>query len=84
MKTGEVKDNNRWCESHNRFHGILYNCDEYSDELKEELTKSGEVYINNLRSRKWCDKQKEERGIDEIGINMFRVMAGIGIDDWVE
>ena len=82
MKTGETKDDVRWCETCNQFHGILYVCGSYPDELKAKLHEQSEKYVNNLRSRSWCERQKRERGIDDMGIEIFRAMAGIEEGDW--
>lgn len=84
MKTGDVKDNGRWCEACNQFHGILYQCEKYPIELLDELERKSEKYIANLRSREWCKKQMEKTGIDAIGIEIFRAMAGIEVGDWTK
>ena len=84
MKNGEVKDNGRWCESHQQFHGLLHCCEKYPQELLDELEIKNLKHVENLRSKKWCEKQMKESGIDVFGIMTFRAFAGIDPDDWTE
>ena len=82
LKHGESKNGGRWCETHNQFHGDLYPCPEYPKEVLQHLEKASEQYISNLRSRSWCNKQIADNKIPAEGIQIFRALAGIDIDDW--
>ena len=74
----------RWCKSCNQTHGPLYPCKYYPKSVLEEIESKNLKHIANLRSRAWCDKQKERTGIDDMGIEIFRAMAGIAVNDWTD
>ena len=83
-KDGEVVGHRRWCATHERFHADLFPCEEYPTYILEKISISNIAYIANLRSRKWCDAQKEKSGISEEGIEIFRAMSGIEENDWTD
>lgn len=78
---GKIVGHVRKCRVHGE-HGPLYSCEFYSDETLAEIKQESDAYKNNLRSRKWCNEQKLKVDIDDVGIEIFRAMAGV--DDWIE
>ena len=78
---GKVQGYGRLCDKHGD-HGILYPCPEYDKETLQEISLSSKKYINNLKSKSWCEKQQKETGCGELEIEIFRTMAGIDENDW--
>ena len=85
MIDGKLYDNEgRWCAGCDQFHGPLFNCKKYPIDIQQHLTKAVDKYINNLRSRTWCKTQIERTGMKQEALMMFRAMANIDENDWIE
>lgn len=65
----------RWCEPCNTYHGILYICTNYSEELTKEITEDSNKFIHNLHTAEWCEAQIN-KGIPVEAITVFRTLAG--------
>ena len=76
MKSGDLgkgeSSHARWCEKHNNYHGILFICDSYPDDLKQKLVKDRETFRKNLNDPEWVKKQNVEPEVIEI----FKIFAG--------
>ncbi len=46
-----------WCEAHNVYHGPLYMCDAYTDELKREIAAKQQTWKRNLEDPEWVRVQ---------------------------
>jgi len=76
VRNDDAWDNARWCEHHKQYHGILYTCNHYTDEVKKEVGIRSNKHIENLNDPEWCRRQVD-KGLPEIGISIFKVFAGI-------
>ena len=67
----------RWCNTCNQYHGILYKCEHYSDELKQQLQKQTDQLKDNLMDPSWC-KEQIDNGATKEALMFFRVFSCIG------
>lgn len=82
MNHGKIEGYVRKCRVHGE-HGPLYLCPEYDEATKAEINLSEIKYLENLRSKSWCEKQIRT-GTPREGILMFRMFAGLDPDDWTD
>lgn len=66
----------RRCDVCDAFHGTLYICPSYSDELKAKLEQQTGAWRNDLRDPEWCDEQVRA-GIPESVIQIMAMFAGV-------
>lgn len=69
-------DNRRFCKKHNQYHGPLYVCASYSDELKTDIKKQSQKWVNQLNDPEWI-KQQLDNGVPPIAIDIQRIFAGL-------
>lgn len=69
----------RWCATEGTWHGPLYICEYYTDEIKAEIEKSQGQFRKNLTDPIWIEKQIAG-GVRPFEIAVMRWMAGLNHD----
>ena len=74
MKHGEVKDHGRWCNECQIFHGILYECEKFPDEIRAKIRVGNAKFSNNLNDPTWI-KRQIDNGVEPEVIAIFRALT---------
>jgi hypothetical protein len=51
IKHGEVIDHSRWCDLHERFHGIYYACPSYPPDVLKEIVEGVKHFEEDLKTQ---------------------------------
>lgn len=79
MENGECVDGGRWCVSCSRYHGILYECPAYPEEIKMDIRYTLERSRRNLSDPEWIAREIEKGTPPEV-IMIMRCFAGLPPD----
>ena len=86
-KHGELgvdeKSHLRWCEVHDQYHGVFYECESYPQEVLNSIRTSSNAFAENLNNPEWVKQQIEklvsEGSIEEdarMAVRIMRIFAG--------
>lgn len=79
MKDGEVGTGNwahvRWCNTCSGYHGMLYVCPDYPEDVKQMLREKGDQFLKDVHDPEWIKKQMDNGATPE-AIGIMRAFAG--------
>lgn len=66
----------RWCDEHQQFHGPLYSCETYPEEVLQEIADNSARFATNLLNEQWC-REQIAKGVPLEAILIWRAPAGL-------
>ena len=58
-KHGQLSERHdvRWCETHKQYHGLLYECAEYPQDIRLKIRQDTIKWVNQLKDPIWVQEQ---------------------------
>ena len=75
QEEGHPYHGSRWCEECNHWHGPLFLCLHFGDNLTDDIKEQQARFRANLRDPKWIQKQLDNGTPPEV-IGIFQVLGG--------
>lgn len=78
LRTGDRDSygSGRWCEECNVWHGPLYVCPRYPEEIQIEVRAKSDAFRANLADPAWQAEQRKA-GVPQVAIELFKIMGGV-------
>lgn len=76
MKHGQAREGGRWCTKHGYYHGILYPCEHFSQEMLDKINIEDTKNRENWNNSEYIQKKLDD-GMPPEGVVIMQMFAGL-------